>query len=531
MGIEAQLTVDDDRVSGGGITVSGGDWIFGFHEGAPGICLSSGHEEVHLSAVDTSGQAHDSVLSYEVVDSSATAADIRCTFGNQERSATALIHLSESGVFCVTPEKDLAGLRLMCLIAIGVLPGQRLEDVLYRPEDVCGEGGAWLPSENWFVGLLSGHGGIVACAWPEGAQTARLICGREEGQHVFSAFEVEMDGKAVYAGLLAAPGIWRRETLQLDYLERDAALSWRRPFHATYKTQLLLKGESTTPRTFTFASRRDEEWRPEIGSYVWPVWFEGDQACLSLSKRIPPKGEAVFYPMADGDKTLMNFLNHTPVGALIAQRNTPRDPAHGPREAPNVGFNACWGTFLMRRSIYASGLQEREKEFLREHNRFLADHVAIVQQQNAAYFAFIAGMREQLNTWLDAEKRPKLRTYFEAMLRHVDLVEEGHCEKMTLYGESTPEAHVAHAGRNVERLDALLETPGTEVYPECFKLIDEFNRMAWGHNESTGMRFSMLVRAWAQDAAKGCAHLPDAAHYARIIRDAIRDALNGAPSW
>jgi len=67
--------------------------------------------------------------------------------------------------------------------------------------------------------------------------------------------------------------------------------------------------------------------------------------------------------------------------------------------------------------------------------------------------------------------------------------------------------------------------------PECAQLVDEFNRMSWGHYESTGMRFCMLTRAWALDAALGCGGNAATVEYAEAIRAAIRDILRCAPGW
>jgi len=214
------------------------------------------------------------------------------------------------------------------------------------------------------------------------------------------------------------------------------------------------------------------------------------------------------------------------------QRNERAALPHGPRDAPNVGFVACGGTQLMRRTIFALGVQKREKEFLTEYADFLADYVAIVQKRHAAFFSFIDKTREKLNDWMENQRdNPEVRDYLEQMMEQADRTEEGLQRKMELFGDNTPQAHMAHADRAAERLKELLDTGGPEVFPECEELIDTFNRLAWGHAESAGMRFSMLAREWAQKAASACSDNPEALEYARTIRAAIRDALNGAPPW
>jgi len=349
---------------------------------------------------------------------------------------------------------------------------------------------------------------------------------------MFEALKIVLDGKDLYLEVLAGPAIWHKEKLQLGYLERDVVIEWEKPFPATYKTQLLLKGETTTARTFVFRNRPNLQWRPEMGQCAWPVWFEGDRACLRLGKKIPPRGEAIIFPMADGDKSLSGFLRRTPLAGIISSRNERAELPQGPRNAPNVGFVACGGTGVMRNTIFALGLQKREKEFLTEYADFLADYATIVQTRHAGFFRSIDETRKKLVAWIEKqENNPEVHEYLDQMSAQADRVEEGLRRKMELYGANTPEAHIAHADRAADRLKELLDTGDPEVFPECEELIDTLNVLAWGHAETAGMRFSMLTREWAQKAALACADNPAACEYARDIRASIRDALNGAPPW
>jgi len=92
---------------------------------------------------------------------------------------------------------------------------------------------------------------------------------------------------------LSAPGIWHKEELLPSYLERDVAINWKRPFPAKWVTQLSEAGVKTT---FKFReSKLKRIWRGVIGSYIYPVWFNGDNAFYRLGKKIPPKGESIIY--------------------------------------------------------------------------------------------------------------------------------------------------------------------------------------------------------------------------------------------
>ena len=160
-----------------------------------------------------------------------------------------------------------------------------------------------------------------------------------------------------------------------------------------------------------------------------------------------------------------------------------------------------------------------------------ADQVAVIQERNAGYARFMDEMARRLDDWLANEGAPPVKAYLADMAAHLEKLVQDHAREMDMYGSTRPEDHVARANRNAARIRELCDTPCTEVFPECYELIDEFNRLSWGHDEQTGMRFGMLTRAWAQDAARGCANLPAALPYAQEIRSAIRTALNGAVRW
>jgi len=520
----------------GELTVVGEGWNARFRkewDGAaarPGAEYSRRGQRVAFVPFDSEGALAER-LTVCAVNRSEAATEAVLTFTVGEEPLELRLLIRDDGVLEVGGGDSVHGVSLRAPIEVGVLPGMRLEDVLYYPEDFPDANAIHVPSENWLAGLLSGNDGILACAWPEGDQALSLDMAGAPPERLIEGIRIDLAGHKLYAQVLADTGVWHREALALSYLEKDTKIAWQRPFDAVYKTQVPLKGETTVLRTHHVAGSRRQQWRPETGSAVLPVWFDGDDTWLHLGKRTPPQGDLVIYPFRDADSALLSFLRRTPLAEAIEKRGEGEGLPRGPRNAPNVGYNACWGTGLLRRTLYASGVHHREREFLREHTDFLADYVAVIQRRNAGYFEFIEKMRETVDGWLDQDRGPEVRAFLEEMSAHVDAIEAGHRQKMELYGDDTPEAHIAHADRNAVRLKELLETGGQELYPECEQLVDEFNRMSWAHNESTGMRFSMLTRAWAQEAARACGTNAAAVEYAAAIRAAIRDALRRAAQW
>lgn len=528
----AEMSVRDDWISKSEVAVEGDGWTALFRKG-DALVFSVHDQSVSVLPFDSDGAESSQLVSCEVTEAGSEGQiEIGATFSGAGESFDVRFLFTNYGTLRIVPGDGAEGVWIRSPMSVGVLPGLRLEDVLYRPQECPDLSEVHVPAENWFAGLLRGNNGIVACAWPDGGQRVSLLLQGDGGERVIEALKIQLGGEGLYLEILASRSIWHDEKLQLTNLEKDVALDWEPPFPATYKTQLPVRAETTTVRSFLFRENRDTVPSPEIGSYVWPVWFDEDQAWIRLSKRIPPKGHALIYPVKGGKNTLMGFLYRTPLGGIIERRNA-RDPLpRGPRGAPNVGFVACGGTNIVRAGLLAVGLQTREKEFMAVYFDFLADYVAIIQKRNASYFAFVEETRGKLKGWLDEQEGDlEVRAYLEEMLEHVDRVEDGHRRKMELFGDNTPEQHTARADRATERLKELLETADPEVLPECDHLVDSLNTLSWAHDEMTGMRFSMLTRQWAQDAARGCADNPGSVEYAREIRKAMRDALNGASPW
>jgi hypothetical protein len=83
-------------------------------------------------------------------------------------------------------------------------------------------------------------------------------------------------------------------------LEKDVALTWKRPFAARWKTQLSEGGVKTT---YAFRNAKGTVWRGVAGSYDYPAWFDGESAFFHLGKKVPPKGEAIIYFLEGSDST------------------------------------------------------------------------------------------------------------------------------------------------------------------------------------------------------------------------------------
>ncbi len=523
----AQVSVEDAWTERGDVLVRGTVGQVAIRRGDAGVLFERDGQRAVIMPLE-----FESPERCEVTEQSVGSAKVMVTFGGDGASTEMGLTFGNHGVLRIVPGSGMAGVRFRCPIDVGVLPGVRLEDVLYRAGDFPECDKVYVPTENWFAGLLAGYGGILVCAWTGGNRDLTFVASGEGDARLFGEAALGVEGSELYVGLLAADALWHREVLELGHLEKNVPLEWKPAVQATYRTQLPLRAETTTPRTFEIKRQPNVQFCPEVGACDWPMWMEDGQPILRLSKKIPPKGEAILYPFSDGPKSLMGFLERTPVGKTVQEKNKKAALPHGPRGAANVGFVACGGTAVMRHAIFAPGAQAREKAFLQEYADFLGDYVAIVQNRHRGFLDSVQSLQEELVQWqTDGAATPGTASYLDKMMETSEWVRESLQGKMELFGEDTPEDHIARADRYVVRLKELLETGSPEVYPECDAIIDRCNRLAWGHAERLGMRFSMLAREWARRAALACAESPEAMGYARDIRADILTALNAAPPW
>ena len=513
-------------------SLTGRRWRLAFRREKGEITFTVKDQKVEISPLATGAGAGVLRTAETSVDPRGGRAVANTVFRTRTGKETTLrIEVWEGGAMRVEPGTGASGLRLSADIGVGVLPGIRLEDVFYRPWDFRGPRPVHVPAENWFAGLLAGENGLLACAWPAGDARLRLLRSRGQQVDAFLGVELATGGSPVYLEVIAAPAVWHREILAPDMLEKDVRTAWKRPFAATYRTLVPLKAETTTLRAQEVSGKPRSQWLPEVGNISWPLRFEDNRAVLHYSKKIPPQGDMIAYPAHGGEQTLRACLARTPFADMVTARNKRSPIPDGPRGVPNVGYNACWGTHMLRRTLYVEGVQHREKEFLGEQADYLGERVAMVQLRNKLYGEFFERTGARLTAWLDETADEPVRAYLTAMQAHLERAMEGHRRKMDRCGDATWQEHTAHARRNVERLKRLLATPGQELYPECEALIDELNRLSWGHDEETGMRFNMLARAWALEAATSCARVAEAVPHAVALRAALREVLNRAAPW
>lgn len=522
--IRADISIYDNWDTDGRLLLKDSDWGAEFRKEEGTLIISSNKKTLKILPFNSEGTKSEKITLCKVVeDNKEKGVEIRTHFSAGHKEIEGSFFFYPEGTVRITPSRNMEGVFIFTEISFGVLPGIFLEDIIYKPKEYPSLAEIYVPSENLFLGLLKGRDGILVCTWPEGDQKVKLLLkdGKKQ-RRLIRAVELKLDGKSIYLGILAAAGIWHKEELLPSFLEKDVEINWKRPFPAEWKTQLLETGVKTT---YFLGDKKDEIWRPNVGHYVYPAWVEGEKAFFHLSKKIPPKGQAFIYSMQGHKKTTLEFVKKFPTAEMFAKIKEEKSYTSDPREAPSVGFPACWGTGLVRGTIFRVGAQAREKEFLREYTNYLAGYVAVIQQRHREYYTFIQEMKITLDFWMQKETdNSEVLSFLEQMKQSLKKVDYTYHKKMEWAGKS-PSYVVAYSDELAERLKALIEVEGTEPFPECDHIVATFNRLSWAHHEGMGKAFGTVVREWFLKAGYACIDKPQAVKYAQEIRKSIWNQL------
>ena len=222
-----------------------------------------------------------------------TTLEISFSAGDAGGNLNAIFSLGRTGIVTFKPTGNMKGVSIVSSIDYGVVPSFIGDDLIFDPRRYPSLEKLYIPCENLLLGLLKGEDCMLVLTWPEGNQELSLSLENDEQKPgLIESVDFRNNGQNLYLALLNAPGIWHREELKRSYLERDIVVSWKRPFQAKWKTQLREGGIKTT---FVFRESKQNIWRGGVGSYTYPVWFDGEAAVYRLGKKIPPRGESIIY--------------------------------------------------------------------------------------------------------------------------------------------------------------------------------------------------------------------------------------------
>jgi hypothetical protein len=448
--------------------------------------------------------------------------------GKDGAERSAIFSFDKTEIASIKPEAAMKGISLLSPVARAVAPSFVADDLVISPADYPSEKSLFLPADNVLLGLLQGGQSVLTVTWPEGKQQVRLALGVDgPGGRAIESIDIENDGKAVYLAASRSAGAWRREALKPSYLEKDVASEWRRPFPAKWKTQLR-EGDART--TFAFRDGAQEIWRGVAGSFAYPVWFSGDTAMFHLSKKIPPKGEAIIYYVEGHDtpatiSTPVDIIKAT-LGRELA--DSLLDSAgralrtHHRRGAAGVHRACTCGCTEAIQAVFQAGQEFEKQDYISgavdDMQYFVQRHVARIDEYRRFGDEMTALFQSR------AASTPALKPYLDGLAEIAGQIQR----EYTVQKENMKSpAYADDLARRTRALAGKKDGKNLDAYNELLELW----RGMGGAQDYVLAQCHVITRKLYQEAGYGCVTRPEAVDLAREIRQRCRACLRNPDGY
>ena len=512
--VQAEISIRDNWDADGKLFLKGAGWDAEFRKEEGGLIISSNKKFLKILSFGSEEKCSEKIASCKVIeDDKKKQVEIKALFSEGQEQIEGSFFFDLDGTTEIKPSRNMEGIFIFSKISYGVLPGIILDDIIYAPNKYRSAAKLHIPSENLFVGLLKGEDGMLICAWPAGSQKVKLLLeDAEKEQGFIKAVEIQLDGNSAYLRLISSPGIWHKEEMFPFYLEKDTEIVWKRPFPAKWKTHLTEINNIKT--AFAFRSEKSRPWRPRLGRYTYPVWFEGEKTMFHLSKKVPPSGRALIYALEGHKDTPVEFARKClgSISNLKRKERLRRYPEN------NAGFHDCDGRNRVKK-IFKAGLQTKKKELLQKVTGDFLYSINIDARRLEEYANFIRRMSGKIDSWRKKEKdNPELQSFFGQMKNNIKKMDREYHSRM---GGGTASEYLRHETEAINKLKDLIKQEGSEVYPEACSLLDQIK--LWSLMEEVPASVGALAREWARQAGYGCVQNIAAVEYAEKIRKEIRE--------
>ena len=448
--------------------------------------------------------------------------------GDGSTHVSAILSFGKDEIVEIKPSAKMKGMSLRSPIEYGVVPGFIGDDLIFGPAEYASGDSLLIPAENVFVGLLKGEDNDLVMTWPKGKQQLKLnLTNSPQGKRVIESIDFDNDGQSLYLAALSGPGIWHREELKPNFLEKDVTLTWKRPFPAKWKTQLMEAGVRTT---FAFREAKGTVWRGVPGSYNYPVWFDGDNAFFHLSKKVPPKGESLIYSL-EGQDTPLSVS--TPVDVMKSTLGRPMcEPildvagqklrTHHRRGGDGVHRACTCGCTEAIQAVFEKGQEVARKddinEALSDMTYFVERHVERIEE----YQRFAGDLVQFLQA--KAKSSPELKPYLESLEQIAQQIpQEYNVQKENM---KSPE-HMVELTRKTLALTSSKSTNNLAAYMDLLKAW----RAMGGAQDYVVAQCHTITRKLFQEAGYGCVTDAKAVPLAQEIRARCRQVLRNPDGY
>jgi hypothetical protein len=502
-------------------------------ESGPTPVAWPGHKTVEVSPVRADGEAA-TISHMELLRNADDEIVLEATFSPPSSPRIAgVFSFDRTGIVEVKPVVNMPHVRLTSPIAYGVVPDFVGDDLIFGGSENVATNALTLPVGNLFLGLLAGENTELVVTWPAGRQRLNLRPQVASGEGSFSAVDFDNDAQSFYLALLSAPGLWHREPLLPEFLEQDVKIRWQRPFPAKWRTQL---PEEDVKTTFTFHESRGEVWRGVTGSYIYPVWFDGNEAFYHLSKKVQPKGESVIYCLEGRDTpvdvaTPASILKQTlgrPAADSILDYAGRKLRTHHRRGADGVRRACTCGCTEAIEAVFQAGNEVGDKDYIRgaldDMIFFVSCHVERINE----YRQFADDVLKIIAAKRQAS--PELKRYLDGLEEIVrQIPQECEAQKDNMKTQDAT-SMVKYANELSAKTLALTAKKDPANLPAYMQLLEAWRGMG-GAQDYVVAKCHTVARNLFQAAGYGCASLPAALPVAEEIRVQCRQILRNPDGY
>jgi hypothetical protein len=440
-----------------------------------------------------------------------------------EERLSAIFSFSKKEVMEIKPAENMKGISLLSPIEYGIAPDFIADDLIFDPKEYPSASTLRIPSSNLFLGLLRGRNNMLVVTWPQGEQQMRLVLGdKKEKPRLIESVDIENDGKSIYLALLDAPGIWHKEELRSFYLEKDITINWKRPFPAKWITQLREVGVRTAYR---FRGFRGKIHRPEIGMYIYPVWFEGENTFYRLGKRIPPKGESLIYFLERKGTPVsvsapVDIMKET-LGSQACDTilDVPGRVLRTHHRRPGVTITdtcCCNFTEYVLEPIFEEGQEVEKRELVEETVDDMVFFVTRIRERINEYQEFAHDMMEFLK--LKRKSNPDLKPFLDSM----ETITQEIIQEYSRQRENMKT--LDYVDELARKTKALAQKKDPNNRPTMLDLGEKWRGIGGAQDSLLG-RLHSVTRQLFQEAGYGCVNQLEAMEIAKEIRSRCRECL------
>jgi len=519
-----ELAVQDDWPGSGKVIVRGEDWTAVFSKADGALLIrssleSSAPDDVKIVPLAADNAQAQGITTCKLISQDNEKIKIAATFTADTQEMQGEFLIDPRGVVKVVPADNMNGLRIYSAIAYGVIPNRYLNDDIYKPADYPDSEKLNLPAENILMGLLQGENKILITVWPAEGQKIRLVSGGgQEGKNLFQAMELELAGREIYVGTLREEGIWHVEDLLPDYLEKDIPLDWKLPFPARWQCQLKEREEFWM--TYFLKENVYRCWRPTYGEYKYPVNFDGDKVIFHLSKKCPPCGKVLIYPLEGNRDTPAAFAEEYQGDTISVLKRVKFQPHNS---ADYLGVNWCTGRYLLCHIFAQSrpGIQIRDREFLNTVMQDFRWTFQSIKNRITEYENYLQEMRRLIESWRQEQSGPPYASFFDDMAGYLDELQTEY--RAVTEGLSPQQLYQHDITEVVEKLDAIIaDNELTFPCPAISDILYSIKLWERAHHDG-GKTFGCYNIKWYQEVGKKYVDQPLLLDYVEKIRAKIRD--------